>query len=407
MQNASTSSMNQTMAMLLISLSMLPMLQGVLLTPLLAIMKQEMVLQSNSTLILRIMIAAPALTIVLIIPMTGRLVDQFDRRQILVFGLLLYALCGLTAFALPGIEYLVASRLILGCSLACIMTISVASIGDLFEPAERSRILGLQYAASTLVGMFGPPLAGLIALVDWRFTFLLYLLPLFLVPYAWRLPSLPPDERAGSHRARKLEIRPIIGILILIATGTAVLWLLTLQLALHLAHGGFSSPVFAGMALGAPCLSGIMSGLLYPAVKRRLSIVAIAVSAFALMGLGYALIAQAERRIGSHGWTAAGRFRIWPQSAKLRRMAAERRERGIAGAGFCEPHPRNLHRTACITVDLRSDGFRIRLGGDISDHCGSLYRNCRVHLSRFTRSPGQRTLDVAALDFPRKSGGLF
>ena len=52
--------------------------------------------------------------------------------------------------------------------------------------------------------------------------------------------------------------------------------------------------MFAGMALGAPCLSGIMSGLLYPAVKRRLSILAIAVSAFALMGLGYALIAQAN-----------------------------------------------------------------------------------------------------------------
>ena len=160
MQNTPTSSMNQTMAMLLISLSMLPMLQGVLLTPLLAIMKQEMVLQSNSTLILRIMIAAPALTIVLIIPMTGRLVDPFDRRQILVFGLLLYALCGLTAFALPGIEYLVASRLILGCSLACIMTISVASIGDLFEPAERSRILGLHTLRAPSWACSGPRSPG-------------------------------------------------------------------------------------------------------------------------------------------------------------------------------------------------------------------------------------------------------
>jgi MFS family permease len=293
LRNGSTPVDAAVITILLVSLAALPMLQGVLLTPLLAVMKQAMGTQSSSTFPLRVMMAAPALAIVLLIPMLSRFADYFERRHILIIGLLLYALCGLAAFALPDIEYLVVSRLVLGCSLACIMTISVASVGDLFGAAERNRLLGLQYVASTLVGMLGPLLAGLIALVDWRLTFLLYLLPLLLLPLAARLPSLGQDRRAGLEPGSAFEIRPIIGILVLIGAGTTVLWLLTLQLAFHLADGGFSSPVFAGMALGTPCVSGIISGLLYPVAKRRLSLVAIAALAFSLMGVGYALIALA------------------------------------------------------------------------------------------------------------------
>jgi MFS family permease len=81
--------------------------------------------------------------------------------------------------------------------------------------------------------------------------------------------------------------------LFLIASGTTALWLITLQLAFHLADNGLSSPAFAGLALGAPCLTGIGSGFVYPTIRDRLSLSAIAALAFAFMGVGYGLIAFA------------------------------------------------------------------------------------------------------------------
>ena len=101
--------------------------------------------------------------------------------------------------------------------------------------------------------------------------------------------------RKGAERRKRLacELRATLGIFLLAAAGTAILWLLTLQLAFHLSEIGFTSPVSAGIALGAPCLSGMASGLMYPALKRRLPPRLVAAFAFSLMALGYAAISLA------------------------------------------------------------------------------------------------------------------
>src|SRR5882724_4579453 len=159
-------------AALLILLSTLPMLQGVLFAPLLAVIKESEGYRAHQTFLLRFMMVAPALAIVILIPFAGRFADRFARHHILILGLFLYGACGLAAFVSPSLEWILASRFLLGVPLALIMTITTASTGDIFSADERNRLFGLQYLASTFIGMSVPVLAGVIALVDWRLNFI-------------------------------------------------------------------------------------------------------------------------------------------------------------------------------------------------------------------------------------------
>jgi MFS family permease len=278
---------------LLVLASTLPILQAVLLAPILAVIRDSNSEQPSATFLLRITVAAPALTIVILLPFLGRLADRFQRSHILIFGLSLYAFCGLATFAWPRPEYIFVSRLFLGGALACLMTATTALTGDLFNARERDRILGLQYAASAAVGMCFPILAGLLALVNWRLSFLVYLVAALLIVPATRLPNPPMIARPASSKASNFSLRPILGIYVLIGLGTLTLWLLTIQLAFHLAEIGLVSPVFAGLALGTPCLTGILVGALYGQVRHLFVFRSIAALAFALMGIGYGLISIA------------------------------------------------------------------------------------------------------------------
>jgi MFS family permease len=282
-----------TASVLLVSVSTLPILQAVLITPILAIVRDSNSEQPSTTFLLRIIVAAPALTIVILLPLIGRLADRFQRRHILIFGLTLYALCGVVIYAWPTPGCIFLSRLFLGGALACLMPTTTALTGDLFDTRERARILGFQYAASAAVGMFFPVLAGSLALINWRLTFLLYLVAAVLILPAARLPDQPVIAPRPGSKASNFDLRPTLGICALISLGTLTLWLLTIQLAFHLAGIGLASPVFAGLALGTPCLTGVLIGMLYARMRQLFAFRSIAALAFALMSIGYGVISIA------------------------------------------------------------------------------------------------------------------
>ncbi|WP_245502248.1 MFS transporter [Bradyrhizobium betae] len=275
---------------LLVLTSALPIFQAVLITPILSIVRDADSQHAFATFALRCIVAAPAVSVLFLLPFFGRFADRFQRRHILIFGLTLYAVSGVFIYASPGLISMFAGRLLLGVAVACVMTATASLTGDLFRGNERNRILGLQYAASAAVGMLFPIIGGLIALADWHLVFLFYLIALPLILPATRLPdrivAAPGEERSF----RALALKPLLGSYALLAIGTMVLWLITIQLAFHLSGLGYTSPVTAGIALGTPCLSGILVAILYGRVKRHLSFRTIAAAAFLLMSVSYGAI---------------------------------------------------------------------------------------------------------------------
>lgn len=133
------------------------------------------------------MIGAPGLTMAVLAPFAGLLVDRFGRRPLLLAATGSYALFGSAPLLLDNLDHIYASRLLLGVSEAGILTVVNTLIGDYWDDKGRKNWLFLQ-------GILGPFIAGVVALIvgyatalQWNGVFFVYLvaLPIWAAMLVW------------------------------------------------------------------------------------------------------------------------------------------------------------------------------------------------------------------------------
>jgi len=184
-------------ALAAIVLAMLPAVldQTILATALPAIAADLGRLTDLSWIVTAYVVAAAATT-----PLWGKLGDRHGRKRLLDVSLAVFlgasALCGVAG----GITMLVAARAVQGAAAGGLMTLAMASVGDLVSPRERGRYQGYIAAAFAVATIVGPLLGGaLVQGVSWRWVFYVNL-PLgavALVALRRTLPA-PPIERPAA-----------------------------------------------------------------------------------------------------------------------------------------------------------------------------------------------------------------
>jgi len=129
----------------------------------------------------------------------GPLSDRHGRRQILLFGLALAGVGSLLAALAPGLTSLTAARFLQGAGAAATMVIGRSMVQDLFEGAERTRVMAW---IGMVLGLC-PPLATVLGgqlhvRFGWQSNFVLMtVLSLLMFLAAWRgLPARPPASAA-------------------------------------------------------------------------------------------------------------------------------------------------------------------------------------------------------------------
>lgn len=146
-------------------------------------------------LLARMITTTHALAIVLFAPFAGALSERIGRKRTLLLGMAAFALGGSSGAYLPDLISILAGRVVLGIGVALVMSSSIAMIGDLFEGAERQRLMGRQAAAGAFGGVVLLLGGGALAGLGWRSVFLIYLLAALLAILAWRLL---PSGRANT-----------------------------------------------------------------------------------------------------------------------------------------------------------------------------------------------------------------
>jgi EmrB/QacA subfamily drug resistance transporter len=134
-------------------------------------------------------------------PLWGKLGDRYGRKRLLEISLggfvAASALCGMA----QDITQLVLTRAIQGVGAGGLMTLAMATVGDLVAPRERGRYQGYIAAAFAVATIVGPLLGGtLVEHASWRWVFYVNL-PiglLALTGLSARLPAADPD--GSKHR---------------------------------------------------------------------------------------------------------------------------------------------------------------------------------------------------------------
>lgn len=280
-------------ATLLLS-SSLTVMAGATIAPSLPAMRDYFAATPNADYWVRLVLTVPALFIAIAAPFVGTMIDRFGRKPLLTFAVLLYGIAGTSGAVLNDIGIILVGRVLLGLSVAGIMTTATALIADYYTGATRAQFLGFQAGFMGLGGVLFLSLGGLLADVNWRMPFLIYLLALLILPLVVLvLPEPNRTEAAQKLGADAPEAFPwhIAGLTYLAALlSQIVFYLIPVQLPFYLKQLVNATASQSGFAIALATLLSAASAIAYKQIKARLSFIGIYAIAFLAMAVGYFVI---------------------------------------------------------------------------------------------------------------------
>ena len=129
------------------------------------------------------------LTMAVVIPVTGFLLQRLNTRPVFLLAMSLFSLGTLVATMAPSLGLLIVARVIQASGTAIMMPLLMTTVMTLVPHNERGKMMGNISIVMSVAPAIGPALAGfIIAYLDWRWIFIL-VLPISLASLAlgWRL----------------------------------------------------------------------------------------------------------------------------------------------------------------------------------------------------------------------------
>lgn len=116
------------------------------------------------------------LTMAVVIPITGWLIQRFHTRPVFIAAMVLFSTGTLLAAIAPGFTLLVAARVVQASGTAIMMPLLFTTVMTLVPPATRGRTMGNISIVISVAPALGPTISGLILnVLDWRWMFILVL----------------------------------------------------------------------------------------------------------------------------------------------------------------------------------------------------------------------------------------
>lgn len=295
----------------------------------------------HAALLTRLLVTAPSLSVALLAPFAGLVVDRIGRRVPLLAGIIVFVIAGSAGLYLPDLPMIFLSRIALGIAVALIMTAQTALIGDYFSGEARSALTGLQISARNFGGLVFILLAGVVATVSPRWAFGVYGLALLVLPIAWmvivepqRMPSVGRVVgSSGSNEQRKWRL-PFLGLVALQSVTNMFFFIMPTQLPFFLDAKGYSTAAMTGFMLSVLMLSGGSVALLYARMQRTIGYAGVYAIGYAAMASGFLLLLTSPVPIFTLAGAAlvgAGYAAVSPTFVALTLVLAPPHRRGLAG----------------------------------------------------------------------------
>ncbi|MET0899940.1 MAG: MDR family MFS transporter [Mycobacterium sp.] len=116
------------------------------------------------------------LTMAVVIPMTGSILDRFTTRAVFITATSLFTTGTLLASVAPGFAVLLVGRIVQACGTALLVPLLMTTVLTFVPEARRGRMMGLISIVIAVAPAIGPTVSGLILdSLGWRWIFLVML----------------------------------------------------------------------------------------------------------------------------------------------------------------------------------------------------------------------------------------
>ena len=176
------------------------------ITPAFPQIARELNLSSQSVGLLIIAFTTPG---VILAPFIGIVADRYGRKRILIPSLFLFGIAGGACSIFSSFDILIIFRLLQGIGAASLGMLNVTIIGDLFSGQKRTEAMGYNVSVLGIGAASYPAIGGAIALVGWRYIFLLPLLAIpigFLAIFSLNNPEPSSKQNIKQYLVKSWEV---------------------------------------------------------------------------------------------------------------------------------------------------------------------------------------------------------
>ncbi|MFM2280502.1 MAG: hypothetical protein RLZZ444_2733 [Pseudomonadota bacterium] len=143
------------------------------------------------------------LTMAVVIPITGFLLQRLNTRPVFILAMSLFSLGTLIGAIAPGLTVLILGRIVQACGTAIMMPLLMTTVMTLVPPETRGRTMGNITIVISVAPAIGPTISGFIlSMFDWRWMFWL-VLPIALAALALGASKI---RNVGSPRRAPLDL---------------------------------------------------------------------------------------------------------------------------------------------------------------------------------------------------------
>ena len=144
------------------------------------------------------------LTMAVVIPITGYLLERLTTRTLFVAAMTLFSTGTLVAAVAPGFPVLLVARVVQASGTAIMMPLLMTTIMTLVAPASRGRLMGRISIVMSVAPAIGPTISGLILkYLTWRWMFIIVL------PIALLMLAIGARKVTNVGETRKAPLDPL------------------------------------------------------------------------------------------------------------------------------------------------------------------------------------------------------
>jgi len=276
------------LTMLLIAMT--TMMSNVAIVTALPHLKDYFTSTQNIEFLAKLMLTLPSLAIAFLAPILGHLVFKIGRKRSALTALFLFSITGSGGLYLDTMYLLLASRFMLGISIATLMIVSTSLIGDYFKGEARHKFMGLQGAFISIGGVVFVVGGGILSDINWRYSFAIYLIGFILIPLVYRFLNEKIINSTQQEEQEDLNSN-ILFIYFLAFLLMLVFYILPTQIPFLIMNHFGSSGTLTGSIIATAFISNAIGAIAFRKLKQKFThnqiyIIGMSIIAFGFIGIG-------------------------------------------------------------------------------------------------------------------------
>ncbi|QER67651.1 MFS transporter [Paucilactobacillus nenjiangensis] len=156
------------------------------------------------------LVTIPSVTVLIFVLLSTKITQWFTERQVVATGMITIFVAGVISYLAPSFWILYLARLLLGMGVGLFNAFAYSMISEYFDGDERQRLLGYEWAITSLGNIVMFIITAGLVLIVWRAVNLYYLITVpILVIFLWGTRKMPNSlqEQSTSESTTGQEIQ--------------------------------------------------------------------------------------------------------------------------------------------------------------------------------------------------------